>query len=598
MRRPLTTSLLALLLSGLAAAQSMPIDAPPLPWDERIVEWNGVEVVAGEVLVQFRAGTSAEGRSALHAAAGVSSVVDVRSDVELVRRDDLGIDELLQRYSQDPSVELAEPNIIYRPHYEPNDPKLDKQWGTTKIKSELAWDYHRGSSDVVVAVIDSGVDVDHPDLVEDYAWGWDYASNDAVPDDETGHGTHVAGTSAARTDNGKGVTGIGFDCRFAAYRTGNGSYPNSLIAKSIDDCVEKGAHVINMSFGSGFNSSITKFALDDAHEAGVVLVGSAGNDGDTAKNYPAALNKVIAVANSTSSDARNSGSTYGPWVSVAAPGSNIKSTYLGGGYADLWGTSMAAPHVAGMAALLYSALGGERTPENASLVRSAIEQTCDPVPGQYVEFGRVNLLNALFQLSPPPPPSLTSVTPDAVAVAAEGSVTITGNGLNLVTAIAVGDEVIPAGPAFHAVDNQTLEFFPPKPLELGPTSLSVLGPGGWSDAITLAYTETSPPQLTATATTIGGFPMQWDLAGGADDYFFLVFSLGDGATVPVAGLEILATFHARVIGVLDPLGLDQLVIPTPTGMGGTTVHSQLLTIDERVLRFRDASNVTATTILL
>lgn len=598
MRTRLISSLLLLVFSGLADAQSTPSGAQSLPWEDRIVEWNGVEVVAGEALVQFRADTTAEGRSAVHAAAGVSSVAGVRSDVVLVRRDDLTIDELLERYAQDPGVEVVEPNILYRPHYEPNDPKLDKQWGTTKIRSEFAWDYHRGSPDVVVAVIDSGVDVDHPDLVEDYAWGWDYASNDPVPDDEDGHGTHVSGTSAARTDNGKGVTGIGFDCRFAAYRTGNGSYPNSLIAKSIDDCVEKGAHVINMSFGSSFNSSITKFALDDAHEAGLVLVASAGNDGDTDKNFPAALAKVIAVANSTTSDARSSSSNYGPWVSVAAPGSNIKSTWPGGGYADLWGTSMAAPHVAGMAALLYSALGAERTPENAALIRAAIQETCDPVPGDYVAFGRVNMLEALFELSPPPPPALVSVTPDAVAVTAGGSVTITGSGLNLVSAIALGSEVIPAGPAFHAVDDQTLEFTPPLPTELGPTSLSVLGPGGWSEPISLAFTETDPPHLEATPAVIGGLPLQWDLAGGADDYYFLVFTLGSGETVTVAGMEILATFHARVIGVLDGLGLEQVIIPTPTGMGGTAVHSQLLTIDERVQRFRAASNVTLTTILL
>jgi thermitase len=284
------------------------------------------------------------------------------------------------------AIEYAEPNWIFQAHDIPNDAQFGSLWGMhnagqtggtidADIDAPEAWDVQTGSSAVVIAVIDSGVDYTHPDLAANYAGGSDFVSFDGDPMDDHGHGTHVAGTIAAAMNNltgtpaeAEGVAGVAPNARLLAYKVcrADGTCDDFAIQQAIARAIADGANVINMSLGQSAYSQSLDDAVQDAWNAGLVIVAGAGNDGVTAPFYPAAFDNVISVAAFDADHRRASFSNYGSWVDVSAPGDIIMSTYpistCGGStipgdtgcYAWLSGTSMATPHVSGAAALVWS----------------------------------------------------------------------------------------------------------------------------------------------------------------------------------------------------------------------------------------------------
>ncbi|MEY9092864.1 S8 family peptidase [Paenibacillus sp. RC84] len=271
----------------------------------------------------------------------------------------------------------------------PNDPYFSLyQYGPQKISAPSAWDVAQSASSVVIAVLDTGVELTHPDLAAHLVPGYDYVDNDSNPSDGNGHGTHVAGIAAAVTNNGIGIAGVAPLASIQPVRvldnSGNGTVSN--ISNAIIYASFFGAKVINLSLGSPYSSTTLQYALDYAWGKGSVIVASAGNDGSTTPNYPAAYSTVISVASTDSADNISSFSNRGSWVQVAAPGTTILSTFPGSSYAYLSGTSMSAPHVSGVAALLA---GQGRT--NAQ-IRDAILFNADPIfgTGTYWVYGRVN----------------------------------------------------------------------------------------------------------------------------------------------------------------------------------------------------------------
>lgn len=242
-------------------------------------------------------------------------------------------------------------------------------WGVNRVKAPAV---HSGQwvgsektpfpilgTGIRVAVVDTGIDYTHPDLLLNYQGGYDFVNNDSDPMDDHWHGTHVAGTIAALR-NGTGVVGVAPEVNLYGLKVlnsqGSGSF-SSIIA-ALDWAVSNGIQVVNLSLGSSSDPGTTvRQAFTNAYSKGLVIVASAGNAGsgtDTV-GFPAKYDSVIAVASTTSSDARSSFSSTGPAVEIAAPGSSIYSTDLGGGYYTASGTSMAAPHVAGVAALILGA---------------------------------------------------------------------------------------------------------------------------------------------------------------------------------------------------------------------------------------------------
>jgi len=331
------------------------------------------------------------------------------------------LEYVINKLIQTGLFEYVEP--FYIPHllFTPNDPSYSQQWHLPKIKADSAWDYTTGSSSVVVAIVDTGVDYTHPDLapnvlvnsgeipnngidddnngyVDDY-YGWDFGNNDNNPMPGTqSHGTHVAGCASARTNNAIGIASPGFSCKILCVRIDNaggqliGGYDGIIYA------AERGAHFINTSWGSTFYSSAGQDVVNYAYALGSIVIAGAGNNGNTDMFYPAAYDNVVAVASTGQNDTKSSFSSYGYWVDICAPGENIYSTVPGGGYAGMSGTSMASPVMAGSCALIKS-MFPSYTPLQAVARAKATAYDIYPLnPLSYkyrLGAGRVNLYKAV-----------------------------------------------------------------------------------------------------------------------------------------------------------------------------------------------------------
>lgn len=318
-------------------------------------------------------------------------------------------DDILESYRNDPNVLFVEPNYIYTATITPNDPDIGRQWAWPRIGAFDAWDITQGTEDTKIAVIDTGVDLDHPDLVDRLVGGYDFVDNRAGGDDGNGHGTHVAGTAAATSNNNLFGSGVCPQCSIMPLRAldDRGSGTLSDIASAITYATDNGAKVINMSLGARFGSDILREAVDYAWSNGVFITCAAGNSGVRSREYPAGYDNCMAVAATTNQDVKASFSNYGTWVKYAAPGASIYSTYFRGDDATFSGTSMAAPHVAGLAGLLSSqGLDNDQ-------IRDRICDTADPITqtGSSWECGRINMLAALSVDNEQPEPDPTPEPP-------------------------------------------------------------------------------------------------------------------------------------------------------------------------------------------
>jgi subtilisin family serine protease len=256
------------------------------------------------------------------------------------------------------------------------------------VEAPAAWTLSPGATrPAVVAVIDSGVDPGQPDLQGALVGGADFADSTGSTADQYGHGTMVAGVIAARGNNGQGVAGACWACLIMPIKVldANGTGTATSIADGIRWAADHGANVINMSFVLSGPDPDVEAAIAHAHEQGVIVIAAAGNAGSGEATYPAAYPFVVSVAASDSSDQLYPWSTFGSWVTLAAPGCAVTTT-LGGGVASFCGTSAATPLVAGLAGLAYEA---GATSEAA--LEAALEQTAKPLPG-VVGSGRVDAL--------------------------------------------------------------------------------------------------------------------------------------------------------------------------------------------------------------
>ena len=317
-------------------------------------------------------------------------------------------------YSSNARVAYAEPDFVAQAVGSPDDPYFGLQWGLTKVEAAQAWDVTNGSGSINIAILDTGVDLDHPDLADKLISNINF-SNSATTDDVYGHGTHVAGIAAAMTNNGVGVAGLSYTSTIMNVKVlsdaGAGAY--SWIASGIIWATDNGAEVINMSLGGSSDSPTLEDAINYAWSKGVVVVAAAGNSGTASPFYPAYYTNCIAVAATDVNDAKASWSNYGDWVDVAAPGVSIYSTLKNDGYGYKSGTSMASPHVAGLAALVFTTLSdangdGKLNDE----VRSQIEVNCDDIGVSGIGHGRINAARAVDSV-PVPPGAISGQVTDA-----------------------------------------------------------------------------------------------------------------------------------------------------------------------------------------
>jgi len=341
------------------------------------------------------------------------------------------LEEALAEYRSNPDVEYAELNYIVSTNSIPNDPLHAEQWALSKIAAQEAWSIYTGSSETVVAVLDTGVDYNHRDLRDnmwvneaelngaegidddengyvDDIYGYNFIYNNGDPMDDYGHGTYCSGIIAARGDNDLDITGICWNTRIMALKFmglfGDGTASDAVLA--IYYAVENGADVISNSWSTADESLLLKDAVDYAHSQGVIMVASAGNDDSDLPQYPSCYKNVISVAATDADDKRWPYSNYGDCVDIAAPGVDVLSLSAEGtsigvsnnGYTTmLSGTSTACPHIAGACALLLSA----NPLMTFEQVYSVLTRTADPIsPGICMSNGRVNLSQAMHAVIP------------------------------------------------------------------------------------------------------------------------------------------------------------------------------------------------------
>ena len=306
----------------------------------------------------------------------------------------------------------------------PNDPDFVYQWHLTQIQGPAAWSTTTGKGPVTIAMIDSGIDSTHPDLTSKLIAGWNFLTGTSNTSDDLGHGTATAGTAAADTNNGLGISGVAWNNMIMPLVVLNSSdyAAYSDIANAITYAADHGARVINISIGGSSPSSTLQSAVNYAWSKGAVIFASAMNNSSSTPYYPAACANVVAVSATDVNDVFASFSNYGSWIDLSAPGNNILTTMRGGGYGYWYGTSFSSPIVAATAALMLSVQPGL---SNSALV-SLLEQNSDDLgtPGwdQYFGFGRVNVSKAVLAASS----AVTDTTPPTVSITGPTGGTVSG----------------------------------------------------------------------------------------------------------------------------------------------------------------------------
>lgn len=556
---------LAISIGGSLHAQQL---AQPDPMalfqsDKAALEQNpNLAYVPNSILVKFRDGaTAAQGRAALQLSnASVVRTYNIVPGLTHIRTS-MPIEQALGVLLTNPAVEYAEPDFIQRAVVtNTNDTYYGLQWGLNNTGQSIrgingtadadidmpeAWDILTGNANKVVAVIDSGTQWSHPDLdtniwantdeiagngvdddgngyVDDIR-GWDFYNNDNNPDDSDGHGTHTAGTIGAEGNNGQGVTGVMWDCQIMPLRfLGPFGGSTSDAVAALDYAVANGSKVSNNSWGGGGFSSSLYNAIANARASGHIFVAAAGNDGvntDGSPHYPSSYNldNIISVAATDNRDGLASFSNYGSSsVDVGAPGVDIASTYSGSGYVWSSGTSMAAPHVAGLVALLQIQNPGWTYAQ----VIDRIYSTVRPVPsltGRCATGGVINAYNALSGGNPPtnsaptvsisaPGNNATFTEGDSVAFSGSASDNEDGNLSSVIVWTSSRDGVIGTGASFSTSS-----------LSVGVHSISasVVDSGSLSgfDSVTITIEQVQPP--TSTPPAAPGQPSVSDIGGGS-----------------------------------------------------------------------------------
>ena len=426
--------------------------------------------VPGELLVRFEvgAGAAVQDETVRARRARVERALPLRG-LKLVRLPaDTSVAEAIASFERDPDVLYAQPNHVYEVTRFPNDPGFEHLWGLHNVGQAVngvsgiadadvdapeAWDLTIGSANVVVAVVDTGMDYTHPDLAPNVGAvrGWDFVANDNAPleepgrngDDAYGHGTHVAGTIGARGNNAIGVTGMSWNVSLMALRAADsrGVLTDDRVVAAFDYARANGARVVNGSFGGpAFSRAILDSITAAPNALFVFAAGNgdgdnddAGDDNDAVPQYPCAYpaSNIVCVAATGFTDRLADFSNFGATtVDLAAPGVDIVSTLPNGEYGIGSGTSMATPQVSGIAALVLS----DNPSLSTAALRSALLAGVDRNPslvGSLATDGRTNALRALEAARamsapppppPPPPPLVTPPAPPPPAVAPRDTV--------------------------------------------------------------------------------------------------------------------------------------------------------------------------------
>jgi len=613
---------------------------------------NRYKVLAGggqydpnTLLVQFRTGSSDDDRDGCCRKVGLGAIdkykiVDGLALIHVSSGDPVAAMAALQA---EPSVLRTGLNYLMTTQVVPNDPLFGSTWGMNNTASQLndidapqAWDIYTGDPNYRVAVIDTGIDFNHPDLqgniwvnpgeiandgidndgngyIDDVR-GWNFVTNTNNPQDGNGHGTHVSGTIAAKGNNGIGVAGVAWNAKIVPLKflsdTGSGTTANAI--KAIDYCTANGIKLSNNSWGGGLFDSLLLQAITNAGAADHLFIAAAGNSAlniDVSLSYPASYNlsNMVNVASTTNTGTLSVFSNFGVGtVQVAAPGSNIFSTWpvaltvLGqpNGYNSISGTSMATPHVTGLAALLR----GKMPSWTATQVRSAILGSTKPLTALAGKVGREGIIsayNALLGTNVEAiPPTVNAVRTPATAnaagwnnanvtVAITGTDNVGGSGVrDIKYTINAGTTITAAGSTTNVVRSTdgiaTLAYW-------ATDNSGNVSPAG---SMTVRVDKTAPvttltatPEATSTSVVVSGT----DATSGVAGTFYSV----DGAPAvaysgPITldnGVHTVTAYSTDIAGNTEavktlslPLGSLSTVTVNPVSVNGGTAATGTVTL--------------------
>ena len=363
----------------------------------------------GRVLVKFRPQASTQDRAQLLASRDLPVMGQLfASRVQVVGVTPGQEQATVDLLDQDPRVEFAEPDYAVHALVTPNDPYFHIQRGLSKIQAPEAWEAATGSSEIIIAIVDTGVDLSHPDLNDKIVSGWDFVNDDSSARDDHGHGTHVAGIAAAETNNALGVAGLSWGAQIMPIKvldqSGDGYY--SDVANGVRYACNHGAKIINLSLGGDNPSQALREALVDVLQQGCLVMAAAGNSGQDSLDYPARYAETIAVAATDQNDGRASFSDYGPEIDLAAPGVGIYSTVWAPPnqhtYEYKSGTSMSTAYVSGLAALIWSCGPQLDNTEVRGIMASTATDLGSVGWDSYFGYGRIDAAAAIDAAGLPP----------------------------------------------------------------------------------------------------------------------------------------------------------------------------------------------------
>jgi len=404
--------------------------------------WGGqtVQYAADELLVMQKAGVSkTAAMKAIHAAGAT-----IIGEIEPLRVKQLKVpaqarDKVMAALAKNPNFSFVENNSLAEATAIPDDERYPSQWHLPIMHASAGWDLCTGSYGVPIAIIDSGVDPDHPDLADKLIPGYNFVANNQDTHDVYGHGTAVAGSAAAIGNNSIGVSGVAWDNPIMPLMVlGSDNLASYYdIAEAIIYAVDHGAKVINISFGGPSSSYTVQNAANYAWDHGAVICASAANYNTSTPYYPAACDHVVAVAATDSADRKASFSNYGDWIDITAPGVSILTTSNGGGYGYWSGTSFSSPIACGLAALVMSANPWLTNAQVVELLKQGADDLGDPGFDPYFGYGRINVYQTLaMALDSPPEEDLTA--PETVIVAPTDNAEVSGTVTVEVTATDAG----------------------------------------------------------------------------------------------------------------------------------------------------------------
>ena len=383
-----------------------------------------------QLLIRFRSSVTNRSANRVLARRSVSHIRRIKGiDVEVVRLPPgLSVEQAVEIFRRLPEVEFVEPNYLLWAQA-PEKAEIDDQWGLQMIQAVAAWGEIDVRNPVLMGIVDTGIYRDHTDLADniwanpgetlngvdddgngyiDDVWGWDFSNGDNDPSDDNKHGTVVSSVAAGIQD-GSGVVGVCPWCQLMSVKVlgANGSATLDVVADGIIYAADNGARVINLSLGGPSGSSTLESAVNHAWNEGAVVVAAAGNDGAETLFYPAAYDNAMAIASTNEDDYRSCFSNYSDdFISVAAPGEEITGAMPDGGYATFSGTSLAAPHVSGLAGLLFSQDPGRSNSDVRNLIETTVNDLGPVGTDDYFGTGRINAHRAVMgDNSPTAPPT-------------------------------------------------------------------------------------------------------------------------------------------------------------------------------------------------